>query len=521
MLKNILDVFFKSKTNNFTKDYQDQSKTTVISRGDMLPNEIGPANAAPGSFHVIVVGVSFYQKALEKICDGRREEGIEGHVQAKIIPDDDNPDDVHAVRIEIEGEIVGHLSRKAALIWRSKMISDGFSGAVTCPAKIAWDRNSFKAGSYGVWLDIDLTLPDSTPERNSEHTVSAPSNQSNSIEFLVNQLNSFELLNCKVGDEVNLWRKGDSKEIFIYRQGTGFGQGKIGVCPDSVCDVLLAAAGWDASIASIYEGGCEIVCRLLSKAEMGKEEEQDEAVDNTPQDYIEPSKEEVSREMEKWMFVIKKNLDALQNPDKWFHEETQEGKRCKESSEFSLRWMKRFVSPSDFEREEVRAMAVNGLYWSQIIMKELRKVIRQARKEGVNYDETLRSLYGLAIVSSLRDDLCNSLPSGYNNSVCEYVAYREIEEIEIDYMKIGYSNLNALGKTDIKWLVERFGEPTEHTMTKDIYSEIIANAIIRYIWNKHEDGNRKFGEYGVLTIEQCLEGEIKSGFYRRYLISHP
>jgi hypothetical protein len=441
------------------------------------PDTMGPAQAVSGSFPVIVVGVFFYQKALEKICGGRREEGIELHVQAKIIPYDDNPDDAHAVRIEIEDEIVGHLSRRKALIWRSKMISDGFSGAVECPAKIAWDRVFDKAGSYGVWLDIDLTLPDSKPERHSATDAVVPTNQSDHIEFFVNELNRFELLNCKVGDEVNLWQKGGSKEIFIYRKGTDFGQGKIGICPDAVCDVLLAAAGWDASIASVYEDGCKINCQLLSKAEMGKEADQDEAFDNTETDYIEPSKEEVSREMEKWMFVIKKNLDALQNSDRWFHEETQEEKRCRESPEFSLRWMKPFVSPADFEREEVLTIAVNGLSWSYTIMKELRKVVRQKRKEGSNYDETLLSLYGLAIVNSLHHDLLNSLPSGYNNSMCEYVAYSEVEEIEIDYMQTGYSNLNTLGKTDIKWLVEKFGEPIEHTMAKDMYSEIIANAI--------------------------------------------
>lgn len=225
------------------------------------------------------------------------------------------------------------------------------------------------------------------------------------------------------------------------------------------------------------------------------------------------------------MFIYKKKLDALQDSDrwsdKWLAEETQEEKTCRQSSEFALRWMKPFVRPADIERAEVRALAVNGLYWSQIIMKELRKVIRQARKERSKYDETLHSLYGLAIVSSLSHDLCNSLPSGYNNSVCEHVSYREIDEIEIDYMKIGYSNLDALGKTDIKWLIERFGEPTGHIMTKDIYSEVIVNAATRYIWNKYEDENRKYGKYGILTMEQFLEKEIESVFYTRYLVSHP
>src|SRR4030042_3063310 len=99
-------MFFKNKTNNLTKDYQGQPKTTINETGNVLHNEIGPANPVSGAFGVIVTGVSFYQKALEKICGGRSGEGIEVIAQAKIIPYDDNPYDAYAVRIEIEGEIV-------------------------------------------------------------------------------------------------------------------------------------------------------------------------------------------------------------------------------------------------------------------------------------------------------------------------------------------------------------------------------------------------------------------------------
>jgi len=373
LLENLLGLFGRNTGNSAIKGNQTQFEATTITSEDKLKNTV-PSPTPPGVFDVIVVGVSFYQKALEKICGSRREGDIELHVQAKIVPYDYNPDDVHAVRVEIEGETVGHLSRKKALIWRGKMISEGFSGAVTCPAKIAWDRNFDKAGSYGVWLDLDLTLSDSMPEGNSTHTVSTPPNQLNHIEFLVNQLNRFELLSCKIGDGVNLWKKGESKDIFIYKKNSPFGEGKIGTCPDQICDVLLAATGWDASIASIYEGGCKIDCKLLSKTEMGKVDDENEALDNSQADYLEPSKEDISREMEKWMFIYKKKLDALQDSDRWSYkwmvEETQEKKRCRQSSEFALRWMKPFVRPVDMERAEVRALAVNGLYWSQIIMKE-------------------------------------------------------------------------------------------------------------------------------------------------------
>ena len=224
---------------------------------------------SPDEFNVAVVGVSYYQEALKNICGNKCDEGVELFFQAKIVPYDDNPYDAHAVRIEICGETVGHLSRTNARVWRSKMIEDNHSGIMKCPAKIVWDRSHVTEGSYGLRLDLDLTLSDSKRETNITQTASVSDNQSNHIEFLVNQLNIFELSHCKLGDKVDLWQKGDTKEIFIYRQGTDFGQGKIGICPDAACDVLLAAAGWgDVSIVSIYEDGCKINCRLLSKAEM-------------------------------------------------------------------------------------------------------------------------------------------------------------------------------------------------------------------------------------------------------------
>lgn len=258
---------------------QDQPKTTTNEQVDVLRKEIKAANPASCAFDIVVVGVQFYQKVLEKICGGKAGGGIEVLAQAEIIPYDDNPYDDCAVRIEIEGETVGHLSRKNARKWRSKMISECFSGAVTCPAKIIWDSSAEKEGSYGVWLDIDLVLSDSKPEGNSALEASVPTNQSNHIEFLVNELNRFELSDCKIGDNVNLWDADEAKKIFIYRQGTELGEGKIGVCPDAFYEVISAAPGCEASIASIYEGGCKIVCKFLSKVEMDKREEQIKAIE--------------------------------------------------------------------------------------------------------------------------------------------------------------------------------------------------------------------------------------------------
>ena len=81
--------------------------------------------------------------------------------QAMLVPENDNPEDANAVRVDIEGETVGHLSRRNATLWRSKMISENRSGVVMRPVEIVWDRSYVAEGSYGVLLDIDLSLPDS------------------------------------------------------------------------------------------------------------------------------------------------------------------------------------------------------------------------------------------------------------------------------------------------------------------------------------------------------------------------
>ncbi len=190
--------------------------------------------------------------------------------QAIMIPENDNPEDANAVRIDIDGETVGYLSRRNATVWRGKMISENRSGEVMCLSQIVWDRGYIPEGSYGVLLDIDLSLPDSRIEPGSAGKLSVSSEQPDHIEFLVNQLNRFELSHCKVGDPVGLWDVPGTRDIFIYRHGTGFGEGKIGICPEEVCKIIHKAPGCDARIDSIYEGGCKIDCRIISKAEMSE-----------------------------------------------------------------------------------------------------------------------------------------------------------------------------------------------------------------------------------------------------------
>ena len=82
----------------------------------------------PGTYSIDIVGESHYQEALEDICGGRSEESAQEYVEATLVLDDDNPYDDKAVRVDIEGETVGHLDRPTARAYRERLKEAASSG---------------------------------------------------------------------------------------------------------------------------------------------------------------------------------------------------------------------------------------------------------------------------------------------------------------------------------------------------------------------------------------------------------
>ncbi|MDQ1712556.1 MAG: hypothetical protein QOE45_2006 [Frankiaceae bacterium] len=76
----------------------------------------------PGADTLQVVGESNYQDALETIIGGRPVDRVRSPVHATLLPDPQNPCDPNAIRIEISGLIVGHLSRVDALRYRPGLL---------------------------------------------------------------------------------------------------------------------------------------------------------------------------------------------------------------------------------------------------------------------------------------------------------------------------------------------------------------------------------------------------------------
>jgi hypothetical protein len=112
-----------------------------------------------GKFGIQIVGESHYQEALERISGGRTKDGVELYVKANLILEDSNPHDGSAVRVDIQAETVGYLSRHDARKYREALRNAGHPRLIgSCDAVIrgGWYRGRRDMGYFGVRLDLSM-----------------------------------------------------------------------------------------------------------------------------------------------------------------------------------------------------------------------------------------------------------------------------------------------------------------------------------------------------------------------------
>jgi hypothetical protein len=109
----------------------------------------------PGGHRVPVVGESYYQDNLARLCGGRTKEGHSYECVAILRPEPTNPYDPNAVAVCIDGLQIGHLSREAAKAFAP--VADVLVGRLAaCSAVVrgGWDRGGGDEGAFGVVLDL-------------------------------------------------------------------------------------------------------------------------------------------------------------------------------------------------------------------------------------------------------------------------------------------------------------------------------------------------------------------------------
>lgn len=115
--------------------------------------------------HQCVVGEAVCVDALEEIAGGRTWAGARRpFVTALLVPEDDNPHDPAAVRVDVTGLTVGWLPRADAARVRAALAAAQRAGrSPTARARLTggWERGPFGRGHLGVVLDVASGFPPS------------------------------------------------------------------------------------------------------------------------------------------------------------------------------------------------------------------------------------------------------------------------------------------------------------------------------------------------------------------------
>lgn len=195
---------------------------------------------------------------------------------------------------------------------------------------------------------------------------------------------------------------------------------------------------------------------------------------------VEVSAEEIARGVARYSFVPGNRPPPLAPSEQWWAEETHK-RHMREGSEKQFSWLSPFVSVELVQSLGLKAAKTEwGPLHAEALAKELRAVVRERRKLKQPYDDVLHALYGACVLVDLVESL--KFESNPPRHMAEFVSATELARVELDYPFMGYQDIEALGKTDIKWLVEAFGEPAEHQSFNAAWPGIRQNAISRKCW---------------------------------------
>lgn len=165
-----------------------------------------------------IVGEQSYQDNIKNVLgyiDDEQKRIREDGFTAELILEDDNPfDPGNAVRVDIDGETVGYLSKSDASWYRRAFAKLGLTDTVgMCGAAISGKRDSnYEDHNFGVFLDIDLKNLQVEPERAAKPimAVKEPRTQESALkrESIVDKKDLIQSV-------IDIWNKGLLEKTII------------------------------------------------------------------------------------------------------------------------------------------------------------------------------------------------------------------------------------------------------------------------------------------------------------------
>ena len=104
---------------------------------------------------VAAVGEASYQPALRRICGSDRWEDVRCEVRAVLVPEPSNQFDPNAVMVQVDGQVVGHLSRGDAVEYAPVigMLAEQQS-VIVCEALICGRAPGSETANLGIFLHL-------------------------------------------------------------------------------------------------------------------------------------------------------------------------------------------------------------------------------------------------------------------------------------------------------------------------------------------------------------------------------
>jgi DNA polymerase-3 subunit epsilon len=232
---------------------------------------------------------------------------------------------------------------------------------------------------------------------------------------------------------------------------------------------------------------------------------------------VEVSDTEVAERVREHAFVLTTDPPTLKTADQWWNEDTHKRRR-RDGSEKAYLWLLPFIPVEIAKLKQLQDAQEWGPHGALGIAKELRALIRERRKSKEPYQELLHSLYGACIAKDLSASL--EFEGTQPHHMAQFVDINDFEQVKLDYMRIGYLCTKSLSKTDVKWLIEVFGEPADHQSFDALWPHIRQNAIARYCWSQLRRSNESAKSLGLpqKTMQGWLVELAKQniGYYKEW-----
>lgn len=205
---------------------------------------------------------------------------------------------------------------------------------------------------------------------------------------------------------------------------------------------------------------------------------------------------EIVENIKHYGLVFTKNI-VLKTSYQWF-EETTQWRRLKEGSLKVYTWLLPFLPLEIAKLSEFKHILDRGPKTASIIAKQLRALIRERKENLQPHEDLLRALYTSCVLMDFAKSLSSERAS--INSMARYVDIRELRNIRIDYLTMGYRYIESLTKNDKKWLIEMFGEPAEHQSFDVQWPSIRRNAMSRYCWEQLQKDSKTSSSSGLTQV---------------------